>query len=106
LPQVRPLRLAAAKNRFGRVVRLSDPDSRGASRCRRSEEPDLYNALYVTNFVPHHHGDDLARGGEWVAVRPLHPRHPLKFDLTGMLDYAMQNYHRVPEITEEGEILD
>jgi hypothetical protein len=29
----------------------------------------------------------------------------LQFDLTGMLDGALNNYHRVPEIAENGEIL-
>jgi hypothetical protein len=71
-----------------------------------AERPDQYNALYVTNFAPHYQGDDLARGGEWMTVRPIYTRNPLNFDLTGMLDQAVSNYHRVPEITEEGEILD
>jgi hypothetical protein len=70
-----------------------------------ANEPSQYNALYVTNFAPHHQGNDLARGGEWVAVRPLYTRSPLQFDLTGMLDSALNNYHRVPEIAENGEIL-
>jgi len=70
-----------------------------------AEEPDSYNALYVTNFAPHYQGDQLASGSEWAAVKPLHSRNPLGFDLTGMLDHALNNYHRVPEVAEDGVVL-
>jgi SEC-C motif len=70
-----------------------------------AEEPSAYNALYVTNFAPHYDGDDLARPGEWLAVKPLFAANPLRFDLTGMLDTALNRYHQVPAFTENGEIL-
>jgi hypothetical protein len=69
------------------------------------ENPSAYNALYVTNFAPHYDGNDLARPGEWVAVKPLHTANPLLFDLTGMLDAAMNTYHQVPAFAEDGELL-
>lgn len=69
-----------------------------------AEDPAVYNALYVTNFAAHHQGDDLARGGEWGSINPLFTRSQLSFDLTGMLSLALNNYHRVPEIAEGGEI--
>jgi hypothetical protein len=68
-------------------------------------EPDAYNALYVTNFAPHYDGENLSRGGEWLSIRPLYTRNALHFDLTGMLDHAIDKYQRVPEIAEGGEIL-
>jgi hypothetical protein len=69
-----------------------------------AEEPDDYNALYVTNFAPHYQGDELARDGEWAVIKPLHVRNPLEFDLTGILDQALNNYLRVPEIGKDGEV--
>lgn len=71
-----------------------------------AQEPDIYNALYVTNFAPHYQGGELARGGEWAAIKPLYVRQPLTFDLTGMIDHALNNYLRVPEIGKDSEILD
>jgi hypothetical protein len=70
------------------------------------EEPERFNVFVVTNFSPHYQGDDLATEGEWVLVRTLHSRNPLQFDLTEMLQGALDNYHRVPDIGEDGEILD
>src|SRR5579884_3367245 len=71
-----------------------------------AEEPDVFNALYVTNFAPHYQGDELAGQGEWAAVKPFYSRHPLDFDLTGMIDDALNNYQRVPEIGKDGELLE
>lgn len=71
-----------------------------------AEKPAAYNALYVTNFAAHYEGEALARGGEWVLVQQLFTCHPLTIDLTRMLDHALNNYHRVPKITEGGTILD
>jgi len=39
-------------------------------------------------------------------VRPLYTRTPTRFDLTGMLDQALNNYSRVPDILEGGVIGD
>jgi hypothetical protein len=63
-----------------------------------AEEPDVYNALYVTNFAPHYHGGGVASRGEWAAIKPVYTRQPLEFDLTGMIDHALNSYLRVPEI--------
>src|SRR5581483_7429798 len=71
-----------------------------------ADEPDVFNALYVTNFAPHYQGDELAGQGEWAAVKPFYSRHPLDFDLTGMIDDALNNYQRVPEIGKDGELLE
>ncbi len=70
-----------------------------------TENPDVFNALYVTNFAPHYQGDELAGGGEWAVVKPFYARHPLTFDLTDMIDHALNHYQRVPEIAKDGEIL-
>ena len=70
------------------------------------EEPDSYNALYVTNFAPHYQGDELAGGGEWASVKPLHVRNPLGVNLTAMLDHALENYHRAPNVESEDTILE
>jgi SEC-C motif len=70
------------------------------------EEPDVYNALYVTNFAPHYRADELASTGEWAAAKPLYVKNPLVFDLTEMVDHALNNYLRVPEIGEGGEVLE
>jgi hypothetical protein len=71
-----------------------------------AEEPDIYNALYVTNFAPHYQGDELAGGGEWAVIKPVYVTHPLQFDLAGMIDHAMNKYQRFPEITKDGGILE
>lgn len=71
-----------------------------------AEEPDAYNALFVTNFAPHYQGAELAGAGEWAAVKPLYTRCPLQFDLTSMLEHALNNYQRVPEIGPDGEVLE
>jgi hypothetical protein len=68
------------------------------------EEPSVYNAFCVTNFSPHFQGVDVARGSEWLMVKPLYVEHPLRFDLTGMLSTALDMYHRVPEIAAGGEV--
>jgi hypothetical protein len=68
------------------------------------ESPDAYNGLYVTNFSPQHDGSDLALPGEWLSVRPLFVKTPAEFDLTGMLEHALNNYERVPEIGPGGEL--
>jgi hypothetical protein len=39
-------------------------------------------------------------------VKPLHAAAPLQFDLTAMLDKALDVYERVPVIAEDDEILD
>ena len=71
-----------------------------------AEQPEAYNALYVTNFSPHYQGDDLARGGEWLAVRPLFTLNPTAFDLTGMLDHALNNCLKLrPDRARLGEPL-
>lgn len=69
-----------------------------------AESPDPYNAFYVTNFAPHYAGDDIAQAGDWAAVVPLFARQPLSFELTGPLENALNNYHRVPEIGLDGEL--
>jgi SEC-C motif len=71
-----------------------------------AEQPDAYNALYVTNFAPHYQGTELAGRGEWVMIKPLFTRHSLQFDLTGMIGHALDNYQRVPEIGIGGELLE
>jgi hypothetical protein len=66
----------------------------------------VFNVLYLTNVAPHYQGDDLARGGEWAAVKPLFTTNTINSDLTSMLDAALNNYHRVPEITVDGLVCD
>lgn len=69
------------------------------------ESPDTYNGLYVTNFSPQYNASDLALPGEWLSVRPLFAQALVEFDLTGMIDHALNNYERVPEIGVGGELL-
>jgi hypothetical protein len=70
------------------------------------EEPDAFNAFYVTNFSPHYEGDDdITRRGHWMAVHPKYVRHPLAFDLIGDLQLALDNYGRVPSFAEDGVLL-
>ena len=71
-----------------------------------AEEPELFNALYVTNFAPHYQGEGLAGRGEWAVVKPFYAGHPLDFDLTGMIDHALNNHQRVPAIDRNGEVLE
>lgn len=78
----------------------------GRFREPTAETPDIYNALVITNFSPHYSRDDLAQAGEWLAVVPFHTRVPIGFDLMSMLSAALDNYGRVPDIREDGEIGD
>jgi hypothetical protein len=68
------------------------------------ERPDVFNAMYVTNFSPHYFGPDIARGGELLSVRPRYARTPTAMDLGDMLDHALTKYGRVPDISENGEV--
>jgi hypothetical protein len=71
-----------------------------------AEEPDVFNALYVTNFSPHYAGDDISRGGSWLAVLPLHVREPLRHDISTGLQRALDTYGRVPAFAEDGTLLE
>jgi len=66
------------------------------------EQPDVFNALYVTNFSPHYDGDDISRGGSWLEVTPRFVREPLTAGLWPALYSALNTYGRVPPISEDG----
>lgn len=66
--------------------------------------PQPLSALPVTNFAAHYDGDDIAQGVEWLYFHPPNPRIPLDEGFAAMLRQALDQYHRVPEITEDGRI--
>jgi hypothetical protein len=70
-----------------------------------AEKPDVYNALYVTNFSPHYDADELSTGGTWLSIAPRYARIKLAHDLTATLFPALSNYARVPAFAENGELL-
>jgi hypothetical protein len=74
-------------------------------RVPTSEEPDVFNALYVTNFSPHYDGDDISRWGSWLAALALHVREPLEHDIGPGLQRALDTYGRVPALAEHGTLL-
>jgi len=65
-----------------------------------AENPDVYNALYVTNFSPHYEGRRLGPAwrvdGRPAALRSNTSGHRPDRDARSRLTA----YHRVPEITE------
>lgn len=75
-------------------------------RAPTLEEPDVFNALYVTNFSPQYDGDDISRGGSWLAALPLHVREPLRHDIRTGLQRALDTYGRVPALAEDGTLLE
>jgi hypothetical protein len=68
------------------------------------QAPQPVSAIAVTNFAPHYDGDDLAQGVEWLYFRPPNPVVPVDGALAAMLRQALDQYHRVPEISEDGLI--
>jgi hypothetical protein len=71
-----------------------------------SPDPQPVSALAVTNFSPHYDGDDIAQGGEWLYFHIPNPQWPASGQFSEMVRQALDQYHRVPEITEGGEIRD
>jgi hypothetical protein len=70
-----------------------------------AEAPEDFTALYVTNFSPHHDGDDLATAGSWLATLPIYVRHALAHDLHPALQRALNTYGRVPSFGPDGTLL-
>lgn len=70
-----------------------------------SEESQAYSALCATNFSPHYDGDDLAQGSEWLYIQPPRPVASVEPRFGAMLCDALERYHRVPGIDEDGELL-
>lgn len=69
------------------------------------DAPDVYNGLYVTNFSPHYEAEDLSAGGTWMGIVPQHTRIAPTYDLSRMLERALDNYARVPSFAEDGGLL-
>lgn len=63
------------------------------------EQAAPFSALYVTNFSPHYQASDIARGGEWMCVQPRHTTVPIPVELIDHLNYALDRFDRVPDIT-------
>ena len=70
------------------------------------QSPDEFNALYVTNFSPHYDGDDISRGGSWLASLPFHVQEPLTADLHQPIQLALNTYGRVPSIEQDDTLLE
>jgi SEC-C motif len=71
---------------------------------RSAGEPATFGALYVTNFSPHFQGSDIARGGEWLCMQPLHTTAPIPVELIERMNYALDRFDRVPDITATGKV--
>jgi len=70
-----------------------------------AERPDPFNAFVVTNFAPHYLGTQIAKGGEYLFVAPLHVRHAMNPVVLTLLNKALSKYQHVPEIGEDGQVL-
>lgn len=68
------------------------------------EEAAPFSALYVTNFSPHYQGSDIARGGEWMCVQPRHTTAQVPVELIDHLNYALDRFDRIPDITATGKV--
>jgi hypothetical protein len=70
-----------------------------------AEQPAAYNGLFVTNFSPQYDGEHVALGGEWLEVMPRFASTPFDVDLFGAIEYALERFDKVPEISVDGELL-
>jgi hypothetical protein len=70
-----------------------------------ADEPDVFNAAYITNFSPHYDGDDISRGGSWLGVMPQYVGQPLEHDILSVLMKALDTYGSVPPIDVDGALL-
>ncbi len=69
-----------------------------------AQEPASFSALYVTNFSPHYQGPDVARTGEWICIEPRQATAPVAPQLIGRVNYALDRFDRVPDITASGRV--
>jgi SEC-C motif len=69
-----------------------------------STEPQPVGGVAFTNFAPHYDGDELAQGVEWVYFRLPGTEFPIDDAIAAMLRQALHQYHRVPDLTEDGQI--
>jgi hypothetical protein len=75
-----------------------------AGRYSDITDPQPVSGIVITNFSPHHDRDDIAQGVEWQYFAPPMPAEPLTDAFAARLRDALDHYHRVPEITEDGRI--
>lgn len=72
------------------------------------ENPDKYAALFVTNFSSHYQGSDVARGGQYLFIGSMHPRHPIiggyQGELMQRLIRATSNYGYVPPSMDNAKL--
>jgi hypothetical protein len=66
-----------------------------------AEQPETFNAAYITNFSPHYDGDDKGRGGAWLVAWPPFARVPLEHDFQPELIQALNAYGRVPAFAQD-----
>lgn len=60
-------------------------------------QPDVFNALFVTNFATHYLGDSLATtSGERLLVLGRQPRQPLPMEVISTVWASVQRYGAVP----------
>jgi hypothetical protein len=92
VPGIEPRWQADAKAMLDRMPGMSEA------------EPAPFNALYLTNFSPHYDGEDLARGGEWLCLRPVHATVSAELGLVDPINYALDRFDRVPSIGIDGKV--
>lgn len=68
------------------------------------QDPEAYNAMYVTNFSPHYDADAVGADGSWLVTRPGHVRVQLQHDLQPDLMRALDSYGRVPAFGEDNTL--
>ncbi len=73
--------------------------------ARTAENPDLYNAIIVTNYSYHYQTEKEADKGEFLQFVPLYPKFPLPNDkFMEMLRSALNYYGNVPNLDIDGEL--
>ena len=70
-----------------------------------ADQPDKYNATYITNFSPHYDGDQLSDGTSWLGVWPMYVRNRLEHDFQPIVMNALDAYGRVPPFAEDHTLL-
>jgi len=70
------------------------------------EQPDVFNAVYITNFSPQYDRDEPSDGGRWLATISQRPRVAMEHDIESALMPALNTYGRVPPFSEGNRLLD
>jgi hypothetical protein len=61
------------------------------------DDPDIFNALVITNFSYHWQKGQRASGGEYLYIVPMHAKHPIPELFIGRVLAAVESYGAIPK---------